>query len=315
MTSIKDTRRRLPNELLNSFYETFPESTVDKILYGISDEKYTTLRVNTLKYDIHSLMNFFKEINIKFERVNWYNDALVIKNAKEKDIQKLDIYKNGFIYLQNLSSMIPPLVLNPKEGEKILDVAAAPGSKTTQMAAMMKNRGYILANEVDHIRAERLRYNLELQGVNIVEVREGRGEQIGEEIKDYFDKVLLDVPCSGEGIITMDNPKSIRGWSLKEVERLSKLQKKLFESAYNALKPNGIMVYSTCTLNKKENEEVINWALRNFKIKILDVDLKSNNFINAFSEGLHKDIKKAIRVVPSKEFEGFFVCKMQKMEL
>ncbi|KRQ88102.1 Ribosomal RNA small subunit methyltransferase F [Caloramator mitchellensis] len=313
MTSIKDARRRLPQELIDSLYDTFTEPIVDKILYGYCDEKYTTLRVNTLKYDIHSLMNYFKQINIKFERVSWYNDALILKNAKEKDIQKLDIYKNGYIYLQNLSSMIPPIVLEPKEGEKVLDVAAAPGSKTTQIASMMKNTGYILANEVDHIRAERLRHNIQLQGANIIEVRESRGEILGDEIKDYFDKVLLDVPCSGEGIITIDNPKSIRGWSLKEVEKLSKLQKKLFESAYKALKPNGIMVYSTCTLNKKENELVIDWAINNFKIKILDLNLKSNSFINAFSDGLHKDIKKAIRVLPSKEYEGFFVCKIQKL--
>ncbi|WDU83892.1 RsmB/NOP family class I SAM-dependent RNA methyltransferase [Caloramator sp. Dgby_cultured_2] len=148
-----------------------------------------------------------------------------MKNADERDLEKLNIFKEGQIYLQNLSSMIPPIILDPKEGEKVLDVAAAPGSKTTQMAAMMKNMGFILANEADKIRAERLKYNLKLQGVEIAEVRVGKGEKIGEEYPEFFDKVLLDVPCSGEGIISIKDPKTYRGWSLKEVERLFRLQK------------------------------------------------------------------------------------------
>lgn len=114
MLSIKEMRNRLPKEFMEFLYEKYTPIKVDKILLGMTEDRYTTLRVNTIKYDIQSLMKYFKERNIKFERVPWYKEALVVKNANEKQIQKLDIYEKGYIYIQSLSSMIPPLVLNPQ---------------------------------------------------------------------------------------------------------------------------------------------------------------------------------------------------------
>ena len=244
MLSILDLKRKLPKDFVDELYEQYTPITVDKILTGMLGERNTTLRVNTIKYNIQELMKYLREKNIKFERVSWYNDALIIKNANEKEIQKLDIYEKGYIYLQSLSSMIPPLVLNPKQGENVLDLTAAPGSKTTQMAAMMKNDGHILANELDKIRCERLQYNVEKQGANIVEVINNRGEKVGEEYQERFDKVLLDAPCSGEGRFLGNNAGTYRNWSKRTVRELVKLQKKLFKSAYTALKPNGIIAYS-----------------------------------------------------------------------
>ena len=199
MISINEIKHRLPDKFMEELYENYSPIEVDNILIGMNQDRYTTLRVNTLKYDIHSLMNYFKEKNIKFERVPWYKDALIIKNAKEKDIQKLDIYEKGYIYLQSLSSMVPPIVLNPKPSESVLDVAAAPGSKTTQLAAIMDNKGKILANELDKIRFERLKYNIDSQGATMVETINKRGEVLGTIYEEQFDKVLLDTPCSGEG--------------------------------------------------------------------------------------------------------------------
>lgn len=315
MISINELKHRLPQDFMNEIYENYSPHVVDDILLGILSKRYTTLRVNTMKYNVQDLMKYFKEINIKFERVLWYNDALVIKNATEKEIQKLDIYEKGYIYLQSLSSMIPPLVLSPKENENVLDLTAAPGSKTTQMSAMMNNRGYILANELDKIRCERLKYNVESQGSNIIEVVNGRGERIGENYSETFDKVLLDTPCSGEGRFTINNVQSYRDWSLKKVKDLSKVQKKLFKSAYEALKPNGIMVYSTCTINKEENEYILDWALDNLDLKMLDIDLKIKDAMQAFNEDINnKSINKAIRILPSKEMEGFFVAKLIKQK-
>ena len=141
MISVSEIKRRLPEKFIDELYEMYSPVSVDKILLGMTDDRFLTLRVNTIKYNIQDLMKYFREKNIKFERVPWYTDALVIKNAKEKDIQKLDIYEKGYVYFQSLSSMVPPLVLNPKKGEKILDMTAAPGSKTTEMAALMENDG------------------------------------------------------------------------------------------------------------------------------------------------------------------------------
>ncbi len=312
MLSILDLKRKLPKDFVDELYEQYTPITVDKILTGMLGERNTTLRVNTIKYNIQELMKYLREKNIKFERVSWYNDALIIKNANEKEIQKLDIYEKGYIYLQSLSSMIPPLVLNPKPGEKILDLTAAPGSKTTQMAAMMKNDGYILANELDKIRCDRLIYNVEKQGANIVEVINNRGEKVGEEYQEQFDKVLLDAPCSGEGRFLGNNVGTYRNWSKRTVRELAKLQKKLFKSAYTALKPNGMMVYSTCTLNKDENENVLQWAIENFNVKLLDINIDFKEKMQGFNDGLDGSINKAIRILPSKNMEGFFVAKLKK---
>lgn len=312
MISINEAKRKLPTDFIENIYELYDPLKVDQILQGMMNPRNTTIRVNTIKYNIQDLMRYFKEKNIKFERVLWYRDALIIKNATEKELQKLEIYEKGYIYLQSLSSMVPPLVLNPKKGEKVLDLTAAPGSKTTQMAALMENEGYILANELDKIRSERLQYNVKSQGAEIVEVINGRGEKIGNSYPEYFDKVLLDTPCSGEGRFLLGKPMTYKDWSLKKVNQLVKIQKKLFESAYNATKKNGIMVYSTCTINKEENEYILDWAINNFDIKLLEINLNIKEAIKGDNTGLNGSIDKAIKILPSKNMEGFFVAKIVK---
>lgn len=311
MLSVLEVKKKLPNEFVEELYENYSPLTVDKILSGMSGERNTTLRVNTLKSDIYEIMNILKENAIKFDRVPWYNDALVIKNANEKGLQKLDIYEEGKIYLQSLSSMVPPIVLKPMTGEKVLDLTAAPGSKTTQIAAMMQNNGYILANELDALRCERLKFNVEKQGAKIVEVNNGRGEVIGKKYEECFDRVLLDAPCSGEGRFLANDAKTYRSWSLKTVKELAKLQKKLLKSAYQAVKPGGEIVYSTCTLNKEENENILKWAMEELNIKILDINLNIKNSAEISDE--NKELKKAIRILPSKETEGFFIAKLKKI--
>ena len=313
MASITETKNRLPKEFVENIYEMFSPGVVDGILRGFLEKRYTTLRVNTLKTNIQEVMRYFKEINIKFERVLWYKDALVIKNATEKDLQKLELYKEGKIYLQSLPSMVPPLVLDPKPGEKVLDLTAAPGGKTTEIASFMENKGYILANELDKLRCERLKYNVELQGASIVNVNCGRGEKIGNEHEGEFDRVLLDAPCSGEGRFTMYNVQSYKTWSAKTVQELSKLQKKLLKSAYIALKTGGTLVYSTCTLNKEENEKVLDWAIKELGLKLVNIDLEIKDAIPAFNDEMDKSINKAIRILPSKNMEGFFVAKFRKL--
>lgn len=313
MLSINEIKRRLPKEFIEELYEVYTPITVDKILTGMTDDRYTTLRVNTLKYDIYSLMNTFRENNIKFDRVSWFKDALIVKNVKEKDIQKLDIYEKGYIYFQSLSSMVPPLVLNPKPGESVLDMTAAPGSKTTQLAMLMENKGEILANELDKIRYERLKFNVQMQGASIVQVINRRGEKLGEEYENKFDKVLLDTPCSGEGRFIATSPQTYRSWSLKTVNTLVKLQKKLFESGYKALKTGGELVYSTCTINRFENEFILDWALNNFNIKLIDIELEVKDAIKGNLEGLNSSIEKSIKILPSKVMEGFFVAKFRKL--
>ena len=177
MLSVLEVKRKLPKDFIDKLYEIYSPLVCDKILSGLNGERYTSIRVNTIKTNVLEVMKKLKEKNIKFERVMWYKDGLILKNVNEKQINSLNIYEEGLIYLQSLSSMIPPLALEPKEGEKILDLTAAPGSKTTELAALMNNKGYILANELDKIRYERLKYNIEKQGAKIIKVNNGRSEK------------------------------------------------------------------------------------------------------------------------------------------
>ena len=313
MLSVMEVKKRLPKEFIENLCELHSPLVADKILAGMAGKRNTTLRVNTLKYNIQDLMRYFREINIKFERVNFYNDALIIKNANEKEIQKLEIYEKGYIYLQSLSSMVPPIVLEAKENESILDMASAPGSKTTQISAMMKNTGHIVANELDKIRCERLKFNVENQGATNTEIINGYGEKLGDKYPENFDRVLLDTPCSGEGRFIAEIPGTYRNWSVRTVKELSKIQKKLIKSGYNALKPGGIMVYSTCTLNLEENENILKWALENLNLKMMDINLDIKGAIPGDSLDTKLRIEKAIKILPTKETEGFFVAKLKKM--
>lgn len=324
MISVNELRTKLPKDFIEELNTIYTSNYVDKILSGMTDKRYTSIRANTIKTSCADLMRYLKDNNIKFERVLWYDDALMIKNANEKDLMKLEWYIEGKFYMQSLSSMVPPLVLDPKPGECVLDMTAAPGSKTSQMAMMMQNKGRIVANELDKIRCERLKYNVEKQGANIVEVINNRGEFLGKIYPETFDKVLLDAPCSGEGRFVGTIPETYRNWYLKSVNSCKNVQKQLIKSAIMALKPGGTLVYSTCTLNLLEDEEILNYAINNFNVEIMDIDIELNSSVRAKTDNndimvynsseivYREEIKKAIRIIPSKLMEGFFVAKLRK---
>lgn len=285
----------------------------EQILSGFMVDRRVTLRVNRLKTDTRRVMELFRSENIKHERVNWYEDALIIQNKREKDFEDHRLFQEGEIYLQSLSSMIPPLVLQPKPGMKVLDLTAAPGGKSTQLAALMGNEGYILANEINSIRAERLKFNIQRQGATIVEVRVGDGKRPDPRWNQFFDAVLLDAPCSGVGLFDMAHSRTYRGWSLRTVNQLAKEQRKLIEVAFNALKPGGILVYSTCTLMKEENETNIAWTLEKFgsQVSLEKIGLTLANAVTQPVQ-LESQSNTALIIIPTELYEGFFIAKLRK---
>lgn len=315
MKSYKQIYRKLPEAALQALAGQFTPNDLDKVLAGFMVTRPLTLRVNRLKTDVRQVMTALRHDNIKFERVLWYDDALVIRNVREKTLEAHELYQEGHIYFQSLSSMIPALVLQPRPGAKVLDLTAAPGGKTTQMAAMMNNDGYILANELNAIRAERLRFNIERQGVAITEVRQGDGKRLDSAWKETFDFVLLDAPCSGMGLFATEHPQTYRGWSLKQVQQLVKEQRKLLEKAFWALKPGGKLVYSTCTLMGGENEANAGWILERLMGQI---SLEPLDFSLTGAEAVGRDTRlpdhpaAMLTVLPSALYEGFFVAKFIK---
>ncbi len=277
---------------------------------SLPTEKIWTIRTNTLKISVESLIKKLNERGCTIEQIPFYKEGLWVKAPYNLSYSIEHIL--GYFFIQNASSMIPALVLNPKKSETILDLCAAPGAKTTQIAAMMKNEGVIVANDVERERLKALRGNLQRCGVMNVVVTNMDGTKFWQTgLK--FDKILLDVPCTGTGTLI---PRVLKSVNKNSIARLSKLQKKLLISATKCLNDNGIIVYSTCSLEPEENEENVDFAVRKLGLTIEKIKIDNLNFMPALTEWEGKrfvnEIVNAIRIVPTERMEGFFICKLRK---
>lgn len=296
----------LPEFLINMLNEQYGKEISRKIIDGYAKKRYTTLRVNTLKSDNKSIMDKLDKLGIEYEEVEWSKEALIIKNADEKFLQTLDIYNNGEIYLQSLSSMLPPIILAPKPNTDILDMAAAPGGKTTQMAALTQNRANITACEMNSVRAERLKYNIEKQGAKVyVMVSDSR------KIDDFFsfDSILLDSPCSGSGTLSINDPNLNKRFTLKLIAKSTVSQLNLFQKAIKILKKGQEMVYSTCSILECENEKIVNQVLRQGNCEIVPIEFEGMENLPV----LQSKIPGTLCICPNELFEGFFVAKIRKV--
>jgi NOL1/NOP2/sun family putative RNA methylase len=317
MKSYRQLYQCLPPEAVAMLADQYEPKQLDAVLAGFMCKRPVTLRVNRLKTDVRQVMESLRRANIKFDRVLWYEDALVLKGQREKDLENLTLYREGHIYLQSLSSMLPPLVLRPAPGGKVLDLTAAPGGKATQLAALMDNQGFVLANEINQVRAQRLKFNVERQGATCVTVRVGDGKWLESEYHGYFDAVLLDAPCSGVGLFALGQPQTYRGWSRRRVNQLVKEQRKLLETAFWALRPGGALVYSTCTLTREENEANVEWVLKRYPKTVC---LEPVNFTLTGAENKQRftfttvpnSTGRTLTLLPGTLYEGFFVARFHK---
>lgn len=262
-------------------------------------KRKVTFRVNTIKSNNEKVEKVLNQNNISFSKVAWYDSAYVVENAVEADLQKLDIYQNGEIYLQSLSSMLPPLVLNAETGMDILDMAAAPGGKTTQICALTNNLSNITACEMNKIRAERLKYNIDKQGATSCFVMQKDARYIDDFFK--FDKILLDAPCSGSGT---DSFKK------EMIEKCSKMQDALLNKALKILKTGSEMVYSTCSILQEENEMIVEKFIKQGRCEIIPIN------IDKFQELplLPTKLSGTIIVAPNIFYEGFYIANLRKIK-
>lgn len=294
--------KQIPQFLKDMLEEQYGEEITKQIIEGYAKQRYVTLRANKIKTTVEDIKQQLENNNIKYKEVDWYKEALIIENVREDEIRKMQMYQNGEIYLQSLSSMLPPIVLEPKSGENILDMAAAPGGKTTQIATMTENKAFITACEKNKIRAERLKYNLQKQGATCVNIM----TEDARQLSDYFsfDKILLDAPCSGSGTENVFDDR----FSKELIQRSCKTQETLLKKAINILKPGGEMIYSTCSILKQENEEILNKVLRKGKIEIVPIKLDRE------IPTLPAKVEGTICVLPTELYEGFFVAKIKKIK-
>ena len=295
----------LPDFLEKKIRSYYPEQ-IDEIVKGYTLRRKTSFRINRLKMTEEKTVSFLYAKKVKYSRVGWYPDAFIIEQEPEEDIRKWPVYENGAIYLQSLSAMIPVLVMEPKKGENILDMCAAPGGKTTQIASMTMDRAMITACEKNRARAERLKFNLRRQGTGNVTVMNVDSRKLDDFFR--FDKVLLDAPCSGSG--TFSSGYVPKEFSEELIERSVRTQKEMLDKAVRITAPGGMILYSTCSILKEENENVVKNALVKGNIELLEAKMPGMDETVC----LPSDLPGAITVMPSEYMEGFFVSLLRKKE-
>ena len=309
----------IPSEFKARYHKILGEENRVFLRYCIKPLR-KSIRLNPLKADPHEIKKRLEEkYGWNLKRIPWYKYGYwIINDVGEGVVGNTLEHFMGYYYVQEAASMIPPVALDPKEGEIILDMSAAPGSKTTQMCEMMNNKGTIVANDVDIIRIKALRFNIEKLGCSNVVVTRMDGREFPKK-KIKFDKVLLDAPCSAEGTVRKDW-KALSRWSVRMIKTVASLQKKLLLSAYDSLKPGGTLVYSTCTLSPEENEGVINYLLDSREdAKVEPIKIPGLKFHKGIEEWegkkYHEDVKNIIRVFPQdNDTEGFVIAKVHKTE-
>ncbi len=270
-----------------------------------------SLRVNTLKISVVDFLTLVKDYDWRLEPIPWCPEGFWIEREDEAlRLGSAAEHLSGLFYIQEASSMLPvsALFAGRETPRRVLDVAAAPGSKTTQIAALMDNRGGIVANEYSASRVKVLHANISRCGVKNVALTHFDGRVFGAALPESFDAILLDAPCSGEGVVRKD-PDAMSNWSMESVASIAETQRELIESAFHALVPGGVMVYSTCTLNAQENQQVVNHLLATYgdavSIEPLG-DLFPAARRSVTAEGF-------LHVFPQiYDSEGFFVARLRK---
>ncbi len=316
---MNDFKSTLPQKFLDRVDKIVPSNKLAEVLSAFNQKRPTTIRANTLKISAKELLIEMQKLGVKLQPVPWWENAFIVENQSLRYLTETAFYKNGYFYVQSLSSMLPVLILKPQKGEKVLDICAAPGSKTTQMASVMENMGEIVANDTSWVRLERLKANIRIQSAEIVTTEKMPGQIVWQKYREYFDKTLVDVPCSMEGRFYGSDPKTYQDWSTNKIKQLVQTQKFILRSAISATRPGGVIVYSTCTLSPEENEGIIDWILKKEgdNIMLEKVELTGLKFDPALSSWNNRDydqhIKLCARILPSSEMEGFFIAKIRKI--
>jgi NOL1/NOP2/sun family putative RNA methylase len=294
-------------KLLGDEWNIFKEAIVRPFPYSF--------RINTIKAKRSEVVGKLEQKGWKIKQVPFYENGYYFYEAKEVVLGNTLEHFLGQLYIQETASMIPAVMLAPNKEDCVLDLAAAPGSKTTQMAEMMNNDGAIVAYEKVLGRLTALRMNLQRCGVinTVLTQMDGRAFR---RIEMQFDKILLDAPCTGTGTI-MKSPHTIKTWSVKASQILGRVQKQLLQAAAHVLKPGGTLVYSTCSLEPEEDEETVDFAVKEFGLKVEQVHIpgfKTREGITSW-EGKNYDesVRKCLRIYPQdNNTEGFFAAKLRK---
>lgn len=283
-------------------------------LFSIS--RCNCVRVNRLsELPRERILQSLRDEGFDLTPISWCPDAYFLSGASTS-ISKLGLFRQGYVYAQNASSLVPVLALDPQPCERILDVCAAPGGKATHIAAITQNRCELWVNDAFRERVNKLRRVMRSYGAHYIESTTYPGQYMDKLVHQQFDKILLDAYCSGEGEVDLRKPHPLRYWSPKRINEHSRLQRRMLTAAFRLLKPGGTLIYSTCTLAPEENEAVVDHLLRRYPARIEPIDTPLENrrpgLVSWQDREFHPDLVHALRIFPDETMEGFFMCKLRK---
>lgn len=289
--------------MIKMLFNQYGESEALRIMHGLNNTPMVTVRVNNLKADYEDVFEKFEENGYTVFEGTVCPEAIAIKGGKA--IEKNEAFLEGNVTVQDESAMLVAPLLDISEGQKILDLCAAPGGKTTHISEILENTGEVLAFDIHPQKLELIKENYERLGLTNISVNEMDASKLDVKLIGIADRILIDVPCSGLGII---RKKPEIKWSKKrsELKEIVNIQRTIMSNAWEYLKKDGVMVYSTCTLNKEENEENVNWFLNKYK------DAKMEKVFVGKGNNLKYDSIGTLTVLPNEYMDGFFIAKFRK---
>ena len=309
----------LPEAFLDRLRRIVPAEDFDAVRTSFAAPQATGFRINTLRAKAAEVIAALRAADLHPHAVAGLPNAYWVDAAERAALLASDEAAAEKLYVQNLASQLPPVLLDPQPGERVLDLCAAPGSKTRQLVCLMQDEGEVAAVEVVRGRFFKLRANLEAQGALSVQTFQRDGATVWRHRPEHFDRVLLDAPCSTEGRFRADEGETTRYWSPRKIKEMASKQKKLLFSAIQSLRPGGTLVYSTCTFAPEENEAVLSRFLTKFDgaLEAVPVALPDAFRIQPALETwngktFHAGVRHARRVLPTETTEAFFVARLVK---
>ena len=313
----------LPDPFVARLQEIVPADRFDAVLASFEEPIATGFRVNTMLRDEDEVISVLEDEDVPLEAIEGVAGAYAVPADGRPALLASRPYADGHIYVQNVASQLAPLALAPREGDRVLDLCAAPGSKTGQLSTLVGKAGEVTAVEKARPRFYKLKANVYAQGATNVLPWMGNGAVYWRREPEAFDRVLVDAPCSTEGRFRTHDPETTAYWSPRKIREMRSKQVKLLWAGIQALKPGGTLLYSTCTFAPEENEGVVAKVLNTFgdAIEVVDAGLPTSGPVaEQVSAGLTEwngrelpqSLELTRRVLPNALLEGFYVAKLAK---